>query len=71
MLNPDLVVLYGSFLTDPHLRSVVDQCSLFLPGSTVPEIRLTEDFAADYLQGMIVQTLRTLEPSLQLTKSET
>ncbi|CAH1192862.1 hypothetical protein PAECIP111892_01109 [Paenibacillus auburnensis] len=71
VLNPDLVVLYGSFLTDHHLRSVVEQCSLFLPGSTVPDIRLTEDFAADYLQGMIVQTLRTLEPGLQLTKSET
>ncbi|WP_054940938.1 ROK family protein [Paenibacillus ihuae] len=71
VLNPDLVVLYGSFLTDHHLRSVVDQCSLFLPGSTVPDIRLTEDFTADYLQGMIVQTLRTLEPGLQLTKSET
>lgn len=71
VLNPDLVVLYGSFLTEQHLRSVAEQCSMALPGSTVPEIRLTADFEADYLQGMIMQTLRTLEPSLQLTKSET
>lgn len=70
VLNPDVVVLYGSFLTQRHLRSVAEQCSLALPGSTVPEIKLTAEFAADYLQGMIVQTLRTLEPSLQLTKSE-
>jgi hypothetical protein len=31
---------------------------------------MSDDFAADYIQGMIVQTLGTLEQRLYLTKIE-
>lgn len=70
VLNPDTVVLYGSFLSEDHLQSIADYCLDLLPEHAVPRLLLSDDFAADYLHGMIVQTLQTLEPDLQLTKSE-
>ena len=68
VLNPDTVVLYGSFLTTEHVKAISELCSVKLPTSAMPRVLLTEDFAADYVQGMIVQTLSTLEPNLQLTQ---
>lgn len=70
VLNPDVVVLYGSFLRRDHLETIGDKCSTSLPYPAVPRIRLSGDFAADYIQGMIVQTLGTLEQGLHLTKLE-
>ncbi|MDQ0196429.1 ROK family protein [Paenibacillus wynnii] len=68
VLNPDSIVLYGSFLQAEHVHAITELCSTQLPTSAMPKIILTEDFAADYLKGMIAQTLSTLEPNLQLTK---
>jgi len=68
VLNPDAVVLYGSFLRPEHVKAVSALCSLRLPSSVMPAILLSENFAADYTEGMIVQTLNTLRPNLQLTK---
>ncbi|MCL6604467.1 MAG: ROK family protein [Paenibacillus sp.] len=68
VLNPDTVVLYGSFLGSKHVHAITELCSTKLPVSAMPRVLLTEDFAADYLEGMIVRTLGTLEPNLQLTK---
>lgn len=70
VLNPDVVVLYGSFLNEEHLLAVTEKCRAALPASTVPDILLSEDFAADYLNGMIAQTLRSLESGLSLTQFE-
>lgn len=70
VLNPDIVVLYGSFLNGEHLHAVTEQCRAALPAGTVPEILLSDDFSVDYLNGMIAQTLRSLESGLQLTKFE-
>jgi hypothetical protein len=70
VLNPDVVVLYGSFLSEKHLGVVRDKCSASLPHPAVPRVRMSENFAADYIQGMIVQTLGTLEQRLYLTKIE-
>lgn len=70
VLNPDAVVLYGSFLQEGHLKEIAEQCADLLPRGAVPELLLSSDFAADYLTGMIVLTLQTLEPDLHLTKSE-
>ncbi|WP_379131185.1 ROK family protein [Paenibacillus sp. sgz500958] len=68
VLNPDTVVVSGSLLGPEHMKAVSTLCSEQLPPGGMPEMRLSADFAADYTQGMIVQTLRTLEPNLQLTK---
>lgn len=70
VLNPDVVVLYGSFLKEEHLLSVEKKCSASLPYPAIPRVRMSDDFAADYIQGMIVQTLGTLEQRLYLTKIE-
>ncbi|WP_340023984.1 ROK family transcriptional regulator [Paenibacillus sp. FSL K6-1096] len=68
VLNPDIVVLYGSFLGSKHLEAVRHLCSIRLPEPAFPQVALSDDFAADYIQGMIVQTLGTLEQRLYLTK---
>ncbi|WP_028545856.1 ROK family transcriptional regulator [Paenibacillus taiwanensis] len=67
VLNPDLVVLCGYGIKQEHVKAVVDRCSTQLPPSVMPHLHHSEDFAADYLSGMIVQTLDTLEtgPILQ------
>ncbi|WP_150267909.1 ROK family transcriptional regulator [Paenibacillus tepidiphilus] len=70
ILNPDEVVLNGSFLTSGHLQAVQERCEAVLPPEMVPRLLLTQDFAADYVQGMIEQTLLTLAPNVQLTKSK-
>ncbi|MEK3684656.1 ROK family protein [Paenibacillus sp. FSL R10-2736] len=70
VLNPDVVVLYGSFLKEEHLQSVEKKCGASLPYPAIPRVRMSDDFAADYIQGMIVQTLGTLEQRLYLTKIE-
>jgi len=63
VLNPDMVILQGE-----HILNVVKKCEIALPNSVTPEIFLSENFADDYLRGMIVQTLKTLEPSITLSK---
>ncbi|ULO09995.1 ROK family protein [Paenibacillus sp. 19GGS1-52] len=68
VLNPDAVVLYGSFLTMDHIHELTQRCSTQLPASAMPKLLLSEDFAADYREGMIVQTLSTLEPEIHLIK---
>ncbi|MFB5191821.1 ROK family protein [Alicyclobacillus fastidiosus] len=68
VLNPDSVVLYGNFLNQGHINAVIQKSKAQLPQSVLPTILLSDNFEADYLQGMIVQTLSTLTPNLQLTK---
>jgi hypothetical protein len=68
VLNPDSVVLYGNFLNPEHINTVMQKCEEQLPPNVLPTILLSDNFEVDYLQGMIVQTLRTLTPNLQLTK---
>ncbi|MBW4080347.1 ROK family protein [Paenibacillus sp. S150] len=70
VLNPDAVVLYGSFLQEEYLSGISEQCAELLLPDMVPDILLSRSFAADYLNGMIVSTLATLETGLQLTKSD-
>ncbi|MNC29512.1 hypothetical protein D3C75_777600 [compost metagenome] len=70
VLNPEAVVLYGSFLKEEHLSGITEQCAELLPPGALPHIVLSTDFSADYLNGMIVSTLATLETGLQLTKFE-
>lgn len=68
VLNPDYIILNGSFMEQESGRKVAEQCKQKLPASAVPEIIISEDFTADYLEGMIAQTLATLEPDIVLSK---
>ncbi len=68
VIDPDVVVLHGNFLTPQHRSSIAEVCRNRLPHSVVPEIVISCDFAQDYLQGMIVKTLETLEPNIALTQ---
>lgn len=69
VINPGFVVLHGDFLTIEHIAKLSELCSTRLPGNAVPEIHLSENFTEDYLHGMIVQTLKTLDSNLVLSIS--
>ncbi|MDF2986486.1 MAG: family transcriptional regulator [Eubacterium sp.] len=68
IIDPDLVVMHGNFLTPLHSSSIAEICRNRLPHSVVPEIVISCDFTQDYLKGMIVKTLETLEPNIALTE---
>jgi len=68
VLNVDMVALQGNFLNQDHIVTIAQKCNIELPQSAMPRILLSEHFADDYLSGMIVQTLETLEPSIVLSK---
>jgi predicted NBD/HSP70 family sugar kinase len=69
VINPDFVVLNGSFITSDHIADVSKRCMKELPESAVPEILQSEDFTQDYLGGLIVKTLKALEPDIMLTRN--
>lgn len=70
VLNPDCVVLYGNFISQEDGRRIAELSSTELPKSAVPEIIVSENFTLDYLMGMVVQTLATLEPNIVLSRNE-
>ncbi|WP_241158260.1 ROK family protein [Cohnella candidum] len=70
VLNPDSVVLCGSFITADHIQTVKALCADRLPKAVLPEIVLSDTFEEDYARGMVVQTLSKLEPDLLLTRLE-
>ena len=69
VLNPDMVVLYGNFLSQSHIVNVAERCDIELPQSAVPRVILSENFEDDYLRGMMVQTLETLEHRIVLSRN--
>lgn len=69
VLNPDILVLYGDFLSKSHIDNIAQKCGTELPQCAVPEILLSESFDDDYLSGMIIQTLGTLESSIILARN--
>lgn len=70
ILNPDSIVLNGSFLSESHLRTIIQHCSAALPQNIVPTIQLSDNFISDYQTGLIVQSLAQLEPDLQITRTK-
>ncbi|MAU12624.1 MAG: hypothetical protein CL607_22575 [Anaerolineaceae bacterium] len=67
LLNPRGIVLYGSFLTDLHIRLIQDVCRTRLLADAMPAIHLTQDFTQDYEIGMIQETLALLEPQISIS----
>ncbi|WP_314584754.1 ROK family protein [Paenibacillus terrigena] len=70
VINPDRVVLYGSIVNQASGSRIAERCRAELPVSAVPEVIVSEDFTADYLEGMVARTLATLEPSIKLSRHE-
>lgn len=68
LLNPHLVILHGSFLTDESIKVIRQICSTQLPQTSVPQIYLSKDFPTDYQAGIIAETLNRLEPQLSLVQ---
>ncbi|QPC80614.1 ROK family protein [Phototrophicus methaneseepsis] len=67
LLNPQSLILYGTFLTDAHIDLIQQKCAQHLYVDSLPTIRLTRDFTLDYQTGMIEITLALLEPQLSIS----
>lgn len=67
LLNPQIVILYGAFLTDAHLREIERRCMARQPVHSIPQLSLAEDFTQDYQQGIIEETLTLLEPQMPIS----
>lgn len=68
ILNPDTVVLNGSFLTSAHIEIISEKCRKSLPKNIVPIIVLSDNFIEDYKNGLAVQALDLLEPEIVLER---
>ncbi|AFC30992.1 ROK family protein [Paenibacillus mucilaginosus 3016] len=68
VLNPDFVVLNASFIKQGHLPAMAETCGRLLPAGSLTELWVSDDFTADYVSGMVVLTLGTLESGLRLAK---
>jgi predicted NBD/HSP70 family sugar kinase len=67
LLNPQSVILYGTFLDDVHLRDIERRCMARQPVNSIPHLSLAADFTLDYQDGIIEQALALLEPQLPIT----
>lgn len=70
VLNPDCIVINGSFIEQAIGKRIAELCNKELPESAVPEVKVSDDFTADYLEGLVAQTLASLEPNIFLTRFE-
>jgi len=68
VLNPDRIILNGSFLSEAYRAAILQRCSQSLPFHVLPVIQLSDDFTADYQSGLIAQTLDVLEPAISIAK---
>jgi predicted NBD/HSP70 family sugar kinase len=67
LLNPQSIILFGSFLTDDHLTRIRQQYLRYPSANAVPLLELTHDFTLDYQNGMIEQALALLEPQISIS----
>ncbi len=70
ILNPDKVILNGSFLSEEHMAAISQNCGAELPQNILPVIQLSDSFVADYQDGLIVQTLKQLETDIKITSKK-
>lgn len=68
VLNPDRIIMNGSFLSEAHIAAISQKCGTRLPGRVLPVIGLSGDFVYDYQTGLIVRTLAQLEPDIRLAR---
>lgn len=70
ILNPDRIILNGSFLNENHITAITQNCNAQLPQNITPVIQLSDSFVSDYQKGLAVQTLMLLEPDIKLTRKK-
>ncbi|HWR61694.1 MAG TPA: ROK family protein [Clostridia bacterium] len=68
VLNPDRIIMNGSFLGEAHMEAIAQKCGTRLPGHVLPVISLSDDFISDYQAGLIALTLAQLEPDIRLAR---
>jgi predicted NBD/HSP70 family sugar kinase len=61
VVDPEVLVLHGEFLTEGHLGGIRDAVGAYLPGGIGPEIVLSSDFTQDLQDGIIARALALLE----------
>lgn len=68
VLNPEIIVLSGDFLTMSHVQVFDKQCKKNLSDVFMPKIFLSNQFNSDFEVGMIQNTLDLLKPKLLLVE---
>lgn len=66
IVNPQSVVLSGTGIDSNLLSQIRSLCLNFLPKSSMPALLISDDFAGDYLSGLIHCALIELDPSVKL-----
>lgn len=70
ILNPDEIIMNGTFLNDKHTELISNKCERKLTKNIIPKISLSDNFLEDYKNGLIVEVLNVLEPDVTLIKNE-
>lgn len=68
LLDPERIILYGSFLNKDYLKNIKKICEEILIDTVLPEIYSSEDFNSNFENGVIKNTLDLLEKTLTLIK---
>ena len=69
LLDPERVVIYGSFINEDYLKNIKKICMEALMETTIPEIYRSEDFNSCFENGISKSTLDLLEKTLMLIKA--
>lgn len=68
LLDPEQIILYGSFINEEYLKNIIKICEESVIDTTLPQINRSKDFNLDYENGISKSTLDLLEKTLMLTK---
>ena len=69
VINTDIFVLNGNFLSREHIAQISGLCLKKMPEFIIPQILLSDNFIEDYRNGLIEQTLAKLEPDIVLARN--
>lgn len=68
LLDPERIILYGSFINEEYLKNINTICEKTIMDTTLPEIYKSNDFNLNYENGINKSTLDLLNKTLMLTK---
>lgn len=61
VLDPDSAAVFGEHITGRHMERITELCRSQLPDHILPELIHSQDFSADFQQGLKYLTLNLLE----------
>lgn len=70
ILNPDEIIMNGTFISDKHIELINGKCERKLTKNILPKFSLSNNFLDDYKKGLIVEALSVLEPDVTLIKNK-